>query len=111
MDYIKKTLSPEDEQGDLFDIFKTEQKYRKKEGSSIEGHPKNNAYVRGIVPEKHFPQEGGKFKMYYHKVAGILNFGDIAVNRCNNVIIEGRCAYFEDDKTSYKYVLIPCQLN
>lgn len=111
MDYINKTLNPEDEQGDLFDIFKTEVKYRPRSEDSIEKHPKNNVYVRGVVPEKNFPQEGGKFKMYYHKVAGVLNYGDIMVERCNNVVVEGRCAYFEDDKSAYKYVLIPCRLN
>jgi hypothetical protein len=109
--FTEREIPSDSEPGKAFELFKTQYTYSRKKGESLSKHPKGKVSITGHVPDKHFPSEGGVFKMHYHRAAGLLCFGNIRLEECTNVIVEDGLVYFEDKSQLGKYILVPCYLN
>ena len=99
--------------GKMFDLFKTEYTYRNKDGEELSSHPKGKNFIRGYVPNKFIPIEGGTFKMFHHQAGSVQKFGQLKLRNCQNIILEEDLLYFEDENHIGKYILVPsiCHFN
>lgn len=99
--------------GKMFDLFKTEYTYRAKRDEVLSKHPKGKKYIRGFVPDKFVPADGGTFKMFHHQAGGVQKFGQLKLYNCQNIILEDDLLYFEDENNVGKYILVPstCHFN
>jgi len=95
----------------MFEIFKAKTAYKPKKDSSLSTHPRSQIGIAGFVPDKHYPEEGGSFRMFHHRTAGLLKFGDISLKSCHNVIEEDELVYFEDESGVGKYILLPYNMD
>jgi hypothetical protein len=95
------------EEGDLFDLFKAEYDLGKKK---VE-YKKGETCIRGFVPKKYMPSQGGVFKMYHHKAGNKQVFGLIEIKDCTNVKVEEHSIYFESESLQSKYILVPSRMD
>jgi hypothetical protein len=66
-----------------------------------------DSFVIGLLDAQGLPEEGQPFRMSYHILNNISNFGKIDSNEpITNLVIEGNCYYFSTSEGQWKLKIL-----